>query len=330
MKKDNKSGLKKKRVSKNKGGFKNVLITGGAGYVGTATVALLLGSGYRVRVVDSLRFGGQAIIPFFSNSNFEFIKGDVRDRKVMKEAVKGVDIIVHLAAVVGFPACRKEPKLSHDTNVNGTKVVVDVANKKIPIIFASTGSTYGKLIEDLCTETTPLNPLSSYGVQKAKGEGIVKRNKKFVVYRFATAFGASPRMRLDLLPNDFTYRAIQDKTLIVYEKHFMRTFIHVRDMARSFLFAIQNYSKMEGEIFNVGDADMNYSKEDVCNMIRKKTDCYVHFADVGKDVDQRNYVVSYDKIAKLGFRNTVSMDEGLDELIRVVGVIDAQNQYYNV
>ena len=145
--------------------FKNVLITGGAGFVGTATVSLLLEHGYRVRIVDTLRFGGQPIVPFFANPNFEFIKGDVRDRKVMREAVKGMDIIIHLAAIVGFPACRKEPKLSRDINVKGTQVVVDVANKKIPIIFASTGSTYGKFIEDVCTETTPLNPLSNYGAE---------------------------------------------------------------------------------------------------------------------------------------------------------------------
>jgi len=325
-----KTKAKKRRVSSANKKIKNVLITGGAGYVGTATASLLLGNGYKVRIVDTLRFGGEPIIPFFSNPNFEFIKGDVRDRKVMKEAVKDIDAIIHLAGIVGFPACRKDPELSYDINVNGTKVVADVANKKIPIIFASTGSTYGKLIEEVCTETTPLNPLSNYGVHKVKGEEIVKKNKKFVIYRFATAFGVSPRMRLDLLPNDFTHRAVQDKTLIVYEKHFMRTFIHVRDMANSFLFAIKNYSKMEGEAFNVGDNSMNYSKEDICNMIRSKTDCYVHFADVGKDIDQRNYVVSYDKISRLGFRNTVSMEDGLNELIRVVEAIDAKNPFYNV
>jgi nucleoside-diphosphate-sugar epimerase len=316
--------------SNKKESFNNVLITGGAGYVGTATIPLLLENGYKVRVVDSLRFSGQAIIPFFANPNFEFIKGDVRDRKLMKNAVKGMDVIIHLAGIVGFPACRKDPELSRDINVNGTQVVVDVANKKIPIIFASTGSTYGKLIEEVCTETTPLNPLSNYGVHKVEGEEIVKKNKKFIIYRYATAFGVSPRLRLDLLPNDFTYQAVRNKTLIVYEKHFMRTFIHVRDMALSFLFALENYSKMEGEVFNVGDNSMNHSKESICNMIREKVDCYVHFANVGSDVDQRNYVVSYDKIADLGYRNTISMEEGINELISVMEVIETQNPYYNV
>ena len=310
--------------------FKNILITGGAGYVGTATVGLLLSEGYNVRVIDSLRFGGQAIIPFFANDRFEFMKGDVRDRVAMEKAMKGVDAVVHLAGIVGFPACRKEPELSREINVNGTQVVVDLARQEIPVLFASTGSTYGKMIEDICTETTPLNPLSNYGVQKVEAERVVQSNKKFVTYRFATAFGVSPRLRLDLLPNDFAYRAVREKTLIVYEKHFMRTFIHVRDMARSFLFALENYPKMEGEVYNVGDNAMNHSKEAVCNMIRDKVECYVHFADVGKDIDQRDYVVSYDKIAKLGFRNTISMEKGLDELVRVAEIIEVQNPHYNV
>ena len=321
---------KTKKIKSAKKSFKNILITGGAGYVGTATVALLLENGYKIRIIDTLRFGGQPIIPFFSNPNFEFIKGDIRDKKVMKKAVEGMDAIIHLAGIVGFPACRKEPELSRKTNVNGTKTVVEAAGGKIPVFFASTGSTYGKMIQDLCTETSPLNPISSYAVQKVEAEEIVKKNKKFVIYRFATAFGSSQSIRLDLLQNDLTYRAVRDKTLIVYEKHFMRTFIHVRDMARSFLFALKNYSKMEGEIYNVGDNAMNHSKEEICNMISKKVKCYVHFADVGHDVDQRDYVVSYDKIAKLGFKNTVSMEEGLNELIKVVEAIELSSPYYSV
>lgn len=337
MKKKNKNILSKvgnrkknqNRTTVKSTNFKNILVTGGAGYVGTATVSLLLSEGYRVRVIDHLRFGGQAIVPFFANPNFEFMKGDVRNKEDMQRAVRGMDAIIHLAGIVGFPACRKDPELSRDINVNGTKVVVAAAAGKIPVIFASTGSTYGKMIDDICTETTPLNPLSNYGVQKVEAEEIVKKNKKFVIYRFATAFGVSPRMRLDLLPNDFTYRAVREKTLIVYEQHFMRTFIHVRDMARSFLFALHNYSRMEGEIYNVGDNAMNHSKETIGRMILKKVDFYLHFAEVGKDVDQRDYVVSYDKIAKLGFHNTVSMEQGIDELIKVAEVIDVQNPHYN-
>lgn len=309
--------------------FKRILITGGAGYVGTTLVDILLKHNYHARVLDSLRFGSAGIIPFFANANFEFIKGDVRDSDMVKNAIKGVDAVIHLAAIVGFPACRKEPELSRDINVNGTKCLVNAVKARIPIFFASTGSTYGKMIEAYCTETSPLNPLSHYGEQKVEAEGIIKKNKKFVIYRFATAFGVSPRMRLDLLPNDFTYRAIRERTLIIYEKEFMRTFIHVRDMARSFLFALEHYNDMEGEIYNVGDNSMNFSKEDIALLIKKLVDYYLHFADVGHDIDQRDYTVSYEKIHVLGFHTTISMEEGIKELIKVSEIIEIQNPYYN-
>lgn len=310
--------------------FNHILITGGAGYVGTALVDLLLKNNKKVTVLDSLRFGGEPIIPFFANPNFTFIKGDIRDKDTLKQALEGVDAVVHLAAIVGFPACRMYPELSQDINVNGTKNLVKLVKGKMLILFASTGSTYGKMIEKICTETTPLNPLSNYGRQKADAEKIIQTNEEFVIYRFATAFGVSPRMRLDLLPNDFTYRAVKEKSLIVYEKNFMRTFIHVRDMAKSFLFALENYENMKGEIYNVGDNSMNYSKEDICLMIRKKVDYYLHFAEIEKDLDQRDYLVSYDKLSNLGFHASISMEDGINELIKAVEVIHAQNPYSNV
>lgn len=309
---------------------KRILVTGGAGYIGTTLVPMLLEEGYTVRVLDSLLFGGQGLLPNFPHSNFEFIKGDVRDLKTVEKAMLGVDYIIHLAAIVGYPACRKDPKTSYDISVGGTKNVVKAANKKIPILYASTGSNYGKLINKYCTETTPLKPLSDYGKQKTEAESIVKKNKKFVIYRFATAFGLSPRLRLDLLINDFTVRAIKDRTLIVYEKEFMRTFIHVKDIARSFLHAIKNFKKMDGEIYNVGDDKMNYSKEDVCRLLQKKFDYYLHFADTGKDIDQRDYMVDYSKIRKTGFRCTVDLNAGVDEIIKAADIIEIRNPYSNV
>ncbi len=309
--------------------FKNILVTGGAGYVGTTLVSELLNQGYMVRALDNLRFGGTGLMPFFSNKNFEFVRGDVRDQKIVNDAAKGMDAIVHLAAIVGFPACRKDPELARDINVNGTKNVVAAAAGKIPVLFASTGSNYGKMLEDVCTETTPLNPLTDYSKQKVEAEKVIEGNKEFIIYRFATAFGVSPRMRLDLLPNDFSYRAVRDRSLIVYEKHFMRTFIHVRDMAKSFVFALEHYDKMRGEVYNVGDNNMNYSKEAICNMIRSKVDFYLHFADVGHDLDQRDYIVSYDKIHTVGFHTSISMDDGIDELVKVSHVLDVQHPFYN-
>lgn len=310
--------------------FKKILITGGAGYVGIPTISLLLEKGYKVRVYDNLSWGGDVLLPYLGNPNFDFIRGDIRNKEQLALAFKGIDAVIHLAAIVGFPACRKFPERSREINVGGTKNVVDLASGKIPVIFASTGSTYGKIIEKFCTETTKLNPLSHYGEQKAEAEEIVKKNKKFVIYRFATAFGAAPRFRLDLLINDFTYRAVTEKTLMVYEKDFMRTFIHVRDMARSFLFALENYNKMEGEIYNVGDEDLNISKEDVARLLLKYIDYHLHFVPEGRDIDQRDYIVDYSKIKKLGFRATISLDDGVKELIKACQVIETKNPYSNV
>ncbi|MEM4272647.1 MAG: NAD(P)-dependent oxidoreductase [Candidatus Bilamarchaeaceae archaeon] len=307
-----------------------ILVTGGAGYVGSWVVPALLEKGNEVRVLDNLTFGGASMLPFFANPKFELIVGDVADRKTMEKAVKGVDMVIHLAAIVGYPACRKYPELSRKTNVEGMRLLCEVADKNTPILFASTGSTYGKLIGDLCTETTPLNPLTSYGEQKKEAEEILTKRGNYVIYRFATAYGVSPRMRLDLLPNDFTYRALRDKTLIVYEKNFMRTFIHVRDMAKSFVFATENYAKMKNEVYNVGDENQNLSKEAICKIIQKYVDYYLHFADVGKDFDQRDYVVSYEKIRKAGFTPSITIDEGIKEMVKAMQVIDVKNPYSNV
>lgn len=302
--------------------FQRLLITGGAGYVGSVLVEELLNKGYKVRVLDNLRAGGTSLIPFFADANFEFIKGDIRSSADVKNALTNVDIVIHLAAVVGFPACRRDPELSHHINVIGTKTLISCLALKIPVIFASTNSVYGKVTQKICTENTPLHPLSEYGEQKAKAEKLIRKNNKFIIFRFATAFGSSARMRLDLMPNDFVYRAVKEKSLIVYEKKFMRTFIHVRDMARAFLFVLDNYEKMEGEVYNVGDNKMNYTKEDVCLFIKEKTNYYLHFAEINKDLEQRDYEVSYNKLAKLGFHTTLSMREGIDELIKVAQVLN--------
>jgi len=307
-----------------------ILVTGGAGYIGTCLIPLLLEKGHQVRVIDNLLQGGIGMIPFFKHKEFEFMKGDIRDKAAMQKALNGVDAVIHLAGIVGYPACRKHPQMSREVNVDATKLLADLTPKEIPILFASTGSTYGKLIGDLCTETTPLNPLTDYGKQKVEGEAILQKRGNVLIFRFATAFGVSPRMRLDLLINDFTYKAVKEKTLIVYEKNFMRTFIHVRDMARSFAFGLEHYDKMRDEVYNVGDNSQNFSKEDVCLMIKKKSDYYLHFADVGKDFDQRDYMVSYDKIAKLGFKCEVSVEEGVDELIRVMDAIEVTTPFSNV
>ncbi len=306
-----------------------VLITGGAGYVGTSLIPILLNNSYKVVVYDNLMFGGDAILPFFRNSNFSFIKGDIRDKEKMKDAVKDADVVIHLAAIVGFPACRKEPELAKSVNVDGTQNLIDVTSNEQLIIYGSTGSNYGA-VEDVCTEESPLNPLSLYGQTKTLAERIILENRKAIAWRFATAFGVSARLRLDLLINDFTHKAFTQGYLVVYEKHFMRTFIHVHDMGRIFLFGIENQDKMINNVYNVGNAKMNYSKEDVCDMIKQKTEAYVHYADIGEDADKRNYVVSYEKIKALGYETTITVEEGIDELIRAMNAVQFRTPYTNI
>ncbi len=305
-----------------------VLVTGGAGYVGSSLVPLLLRRGYQVRVLDNLMYGGESMMPLFVDSNFEFVKGDVRDCELAKETVQDCDTIVHLAAIVGYPACRKNPELAQSVNVDGTRTVLQASAGRT-IVYASTGSNYGKLIDQVATEDTPLNPLSLYGTSKTEAEQLLLDAGNTVAYRFATAFGVSPRLRLDLLINYFTHKAFTQQYLVVYEKHFMRTFIHVRDMARAFLFALENMGRMRGDVFNVGSDDMNYSKEQVCEIIEAKTPCYVHYADIGEDADKRNYVVSYDKLNELGFDTRIKVEEGVDELLKAMAVIQERGRYGN-
>ncbi len=307
-----------------------VLVTGGAGYIGSILVPHFLEHGHHVRVVDSLMYGGASLLPFVRSRNFEFMRGDIRDPRTTKDAMSGCDVVVHLAAIVGFPACRKYPELATTVNVDGTRVVAEAAGRGRLVLFGSTGSNYGALVDEVCTEETPLHPVSLYGKTKTTAERDIMENCDAVAYRFATAFGISPRMRLDLLVNEFVYTAIKMRYLVVYEAQFMRTFIHVHDIARSFQFAIDNAARMRGQVYNVGSEGMNYSKAELCDRIRARVDYYLHYAAVGQDVDKRNYVVSYKKISDLGFRTTVGLEEGIDELVRGVEVLEFKTPYSNL
>ena len=307
-----------------------ILVTGGAGYIGSVLVPLLLENRFRVRVLDNLMYGGASLLPVVRNPHFEFIRGDVRDARVVDEAIAGCDGVIHLAAIVGFPACRRHPELAQSVNVEGTKTVSDATGRERLVLFGSTGSNYGALIDDVCTEETPLNPLSHYGKTKTSAERYLMEHCDAIAYRFATAFGVSPRMRLDLLVNEFVYTAIKMRYLVVYEAQFMRTFIHVHDIARAFLFALENADRMHGQIFNVGSEGMNYSKAELCEMIRSRVDFYLHYADFEQDADKRNYVVSYKKIDDLGFGTTITLQDGIDELVRGVDVLEFKTPYTNL
>ncbi len=306
--------MKKEKKQK----FKKILITGGAGYVGTVLTELLLKKGYHVRVLDLVPEAVFHPIPFYNHKNFDFIKGDVRDIKFVKKALIGIDAVVHLAAIVGYPACDKEPKLSYDVNVNGAKILMKTIKSTIPILFASTTSVYGKIDDRVCSEITKRNPVSNYGVQKAEAEDLVMKNKKFIIFRFTTGFGASLKMRFDTLPNDFTYKAINEKNIVVYQKNFIRSFIHVRDMARAFLFGLEEYNKLEGDVYNVGSNELNISKEELARLIQEKTKCKLEFKEIGKDLENRDYFTSFDKIKKMGFETSISIKKGVDGLVKAL------------
>jgi nucleoside-diphosphate-sugar epimerase len=307
-----------------------ILVTGGAGYVGSTLVPMLLEQGHRVRVYDALKFGGHGLLPCCQNRFFELIKGDVCDAAGVAKAVEGMDAIVHLAAIVGYPACKKEPQVAQATNVEGTRTVLAARKADQKFIFASTGSIYGSIPDYVCNEDTPRAPITLYGETKAAAEQMVLDAGNGVAYRYATAFGVSNRMRLDLMPNDFTYQAVKNRNLIVYEGGFKRTFVHVRDMARSIMFALDKWDAMKDDVYNVGHESMNFTKEDVARQVLKHVDYYLHFAEVGTDADKRNYEVSYEKIRGKGFETTIDLDRGVAELVRAAKLIEFQNPFANV
>jgi nucleoside-diphosphate-sugar epimerase len=306
-----------------------LLVTGGAGYVGSVLVPHLLTIGHQVRVLDNLMYGGRGLLGCFAERRFEFMKGSIGDEGRLKQALEGVEAIIHLAGIVGYPACKRDPRLAQEVNLDGTRLIDQLRRRDQPILFASTGSNYGAVVGTVCTEDTPLNPLSEYGVTKTAAERHLLAAGNMVCYRFATAFGVSPRMRFDLLINDFVYQAKVNKDLIIYERAFKRTFIHVRDMARALAFALEHYPAMRDDVYNVGSEEMNYNKEEVALLIRQKIDYYLHFAEIGKDEDQRNYEVSYAKIRGKGFKTEIDMDTGIEELIRAVDLIGVKNEYGN-
>ncbi len=306
-----------------------ILVTGGAGYVGSVLVPYLLAEGHKVRVLDNLTYGISGLFNCFSNKDFRVVDGDVSDAVAYKKAATNIDAVIHLAAIVGYPACKKNEDLAETVNVGGAVVAVSETDLDVPIIFASTGSVYGE-IGEVCTEYTPINPLTIYGKTKGRAEEVFKNRGNCVIYRFATAYGISPRLRLDLMINDFCYKAVNEKNLILYEQYFRRTFIHVTDMAESFLFAIENIHQMRDQIYNVGSVDMNLTKRQIADEIGKKVKYYLHPADYEKDADKRDYVVNYNKIADLGFKPSTSLSTGIHQLVQLFKVMRIKSQYSNV
>ena len=266
--------------------MESILITGGAGYIGSILTPMLLDLGHRVTLFDSMVYGALPLLGYSRNPNLSIIKGDIRDRDALGKAMKEHDWVFHLAAIVGYPACAADPQLCISTNVEGTRNVVELMGKGQRLIFASTGSTYGK-VEGVATEETPIAPLTLYGKSKRDGEIVVgESNRDYTILRFATVFGSSPRMRIDLLINDFVYQALHVRQIVLFEGYFRRTFLHSSDAAAVYPFAMQKFDQMRGNVYNVGDQAMNYTKRDVALKIKEYVDYYLHEAQVGTDPDR--------------------------------------------
>jgi len=305
-----------------------ILVTGGAGYLGSILLEELLNKNYEVILYDKFVYGIKPILHLVSNPKLKIIKGDVRDESDLNNVKKKSDVIFHLAAVVGYPACANNPEFSETTNVLGSKLVSKNLSNDQKIIYASTGSTYGR-VQDICTEETPISPLTLYGRTKAESEKFFE-NERSVILRYATVFGLSPRLRLDLLVNDFVNKAIHEKHLILYQSNFKRTFMHCRDAVNALIFSMDNFDKMKNEKYNVGGDELNYTKLDIANIINKEIpDCLIIDNGQGKDPDERNYEVSYEKISKLGFKLRYSIEDGINELKKVVPFIKKINEWGN-
>ncbi len=307
-----------------------VLVTGGAGYIGCVVVPMLLEAGYKVRVLDSLRKGGVGLLACLSNPNAELVRGDIRDPSAVKHALRDADVAVHLAAIVGYPACAKDPELARTTNVDGTRNLVRHSSSHQVIIYPSSLSNYGTVPDNICTEEMTPVPITLYGITKMEGERALLDRGNAVVFRPATAFGLSPQMRLDLLFNEFVFRALKEKRLVVYEPSHMRAFIHVRDLGRAILFALGNAERMLGQVYNLGSESLNLRKGELAERIRRKIEFTLDISDAGEDPDKRNYTVSFSKLRRAGFEAAISIDEGIDELVRGLQVIDVIDSFSNV
>jgi len=304
-----------------------ILVTGGSGYIGSILVPRLLNGNNKVVLFDNFSFGIRSILHFAYQKELSIVEGDIRNIALLKTAMKNVDLIIHLAAIVGYPACAIDPHKAKTINVDGSKNVINNLSKGQKVIFASTGSTYGK-VDGICDENTPIAPLTLYGSTKAEAEKLFL-NIGGVALRFATVFGLSPRLRLDLLINDFIYQALHNKQIVLFESSFRRTFLHVLDAVRSIEFAIDNYEKMAGEAFNIGDESMNYTKKEVALLIKEKLNYYLHEAEIGADLDKRDYEVSYKKIKSIGYKTTIDMNDGMDELMKVLKHLQIYNEWRN-
>ena len=295
-----------------------VLITGGAGYLGCVLSERLLAAGCRVTVVDNLMYGAAPLLQLCHDDAFDFVQGDARDHSLMAGLVAKADVIVPLACIVGAPACDRDPVTARSTNLDAIRMLVGLRSARQLIIFPTTNSGYGTKAGDFhCTEETPLEPISLYGVTKVEAEKIVLAAPHTVTLRLATVFGMSPRMRTDLLVNHFVLAAVRERYLVVFEKDFKRNYVHIRDVADGILHTLTNADAMAGKPYNLGLENANLSKEELAQKVQEQVPgFYVHYAAIGADPDKRNYIVSNERIRSAGFEAARSLDAGIAELLK--------------
>ena len=295
-----------------------ILITGGAGYLGTVLVEHLLDAGHHVTVLDSLLYGEARMFHLCNNPNLEFVRGDARDEAVVAKLVQKADVLIPLAAVVGAGACDRDPYQSTTTNVDAIKLIMRLRSPKQPVIYPTTNSGYGTKSGAMhCTEETPLEPISLYGRTKVEAEKIVLDLPNTVTLRLATVFGFAPRMRLDLLVNHFVYAAVTDGYIVIFEKDFKRNYIHIRDVADCFIFTLDHFQHMAGRPFNAGLEEANLSKAELAAKVKQYVPSFfIHFSELGSDPDKRNYIVSNKRLAEAGFTARRTLDEGIVELLK--------------
>jgi len=308
-----------------------ILVTGGAGYLGSTLVPELLELGHQVTVVDNFIYKQSSLNHVCHKSNFKVVKGDVRIESVMKPLMKDADVIIPLAALVGAPICNQDPVGATTINHDSIILLLKLISKNQLILMPTTNSAYGSGDKNnFCTEESPLNPISRYAIDKVEIEKSLMQHPNAISFRLATVFGMSPRMRIDLLVNDFTYRAVYDGFVVLFESHFKRNYVHVKDVSRVFQHALLNHEKMCGQIYNVGLSEANVSKWELCERIKKHLPSFTFLeAPLGKDPDQRNYIVSNEKLEATGYKTAYSLDHGIVELIKGFTMIK-NTKYGNV
>jgi len=309
----------------------NILVTGGAGYLGSTMVPDLLAADHKVTVLDNFMFKQSSLNHCCYHPNFNVVKGDIRQKDTMSKLMKEADIIIPLAALVGAPLCNLDPIGATTINHDAIELMLKLLSKDQIVLMPTTNSAYGTGDKDnYCNEESPLRPISQYAIEKVEIEKKLMQHSNAISFRLATVFGMSPRMRIDLLVNDFTYRAVNDGFVVLFESHFKRNYIHVRDVSRVFQHALNNHENMKGEIYNVGLSDANVSKKELCQHIQKQLPNFIYIDEqIRKDPDQRNYIVSNEKIEASGFRAEFSLDLGIRELIKGYSMIN-NSRYGNV